>query len=174
MIASRTGRIRDGRHGISRLGSIISRGVAAMRRPGATQIRNTLARAAAVFRWESQAAFLAGQDTPQTNPNHSQLAMQTVSRWALVSLRPKPAFRLRTRTSGWDHRQDWAASRSNSHLNPGGVGRGETATTMQRACSLAPSTGVRGCRRVRDDQGMRSLSIRQMPDRERMRELRRA
>jgi hypothetical protein len=41
---------------------------------------------------------------------------------------------------------------------------GETATTMQRACDLAPSTGVRGCRRVGGDQGMRGLSIRQMPD----------
>jgi hypothetical protein len=118
-----------------------------MRSPGAPQIRNTFACAKAgtlSFRRESQAAVPAEQDTPRTSPNHSQLATQTASRWGLVSLRLKPAFHLRTRTNGWDHLQDWAASRSNLHLNPAGNWAGRGRTVVGYRGNLAPDKRTAG------------------------------
>jgi hypothetical protein len=62
----------------------------------------------------------------------------------------RDAFHLRTRTNGWDHLQDWAASRSNLHLNPAGIGRDEAARRLESICS-APSIGMRGYRQVGGD-----------------------
>jgi hypothetical protein len=115
-----------------------------MRSPGAA--KRPRAASDLILRNDFQAAVPAESDIPRASPNLSQVAMPAVSRWDLASRMRKRASHLRTRTSGWDHLQDWAASRSNLHLNPARIGRGETATTMQRACDLAPSTGVRGYR----------------------------
>jgi hypothetical protein len=48
------------------------------------------------------------------------------------------------------------------------------ATKRLELRSLAPSIGVRGFNKGRGRPGVRSLSMRQMPDRERVREQRRA